>query len=69
MPSGFSISDAEKRRLWGTVLSVKSLYPSNEKWNNEFLPNLEALFEEYKDDIELYHLAFPADWADKLVKV
>lgn len=69
MPSGFSISDAEKRRLWGTVLSVKSLYPSNEKLNNEFLPNLEALFEEYKDDIELYHLAFPADWADKLVKV
>lgn len=26
-------------------------------------------FEKYKDDIELYHLAFPADWADKLVKV
>lgn len=53
MPSGFDISEADKRRLWGAILSVKALYPSSEKWNNEFMPKIEALFEEYKKDINL----------------
>lgn len=66
MPSGFNIPDTAKRRLWGAVLSVKALYPSDEKWNAEFIPKIEALFEEYKDDIDLYHLAFPKDWANQL---
>lgn len=47
MPSGFEISEAAKRRLWGAILSVKALYPSSEKWNNEFMPRIEALFEEF----------------------
>jgi abortive infection bacteriophage resistance protein len=68
MPSGFSISAPVKRRLWGAMLSVKALYPSAEKWNSEFMPEIEALFEEYKDDINLYHLAFPNDWAAQLKK-
>lgn len=68
MPSGFSISDQVKRRLWGAMLSVKALYPSAEKWNSEFIPEIEALFEEYKDDIDLYHLAFPDNWAAQLNK-
>ena len=68
MPSGFEISEAAKRRLWGAILSVKALYPSSEKWNNEFMPRIEALFEEYKEDINLYHLAFPRNRADRLKK-
>ena len=68
MPTGFNISEAAKRRLWGTILSVKALYPSAEKWNAEFMPAIEALFEEYKADIDLYHLAFPEDWAQQLKK-
>ena len=68
MPSGFQISEAAKRRLWGAILSVKALYPSTEKWNSEFMPRIEALFEEYKEDIDLYHLAFPIDWAIQLKK-
>ena len=68
MPSGFEISEAAKRRLWGAILSVKALYPSSEKWNNEFMPRIEALFEEYKEDINLYHLAFPRNWAEQLEK-
>ena len=68
MPSGFQISEAAKRRLWGAVLSVKALYPSAEKWNSEFMPKIEALFEEYKEDIDLYHLAFPRDWTIQLKK-
>lgn len=68
MPSGFNITDREKRRLWGSILTVRALYPSPEKWNDEFMPRIEALFEEYKDDINLYHLAFPSDWICKLKK-
>ena len=68
MPSGFEISEAAKRRLRGAILSVKALYPSSEKWNNEFMPRIEALFEEYKEDINLYHLAFPRNWAEQLKK-
>lgn len=68
MPSGFCISEAAKRRLWGAVLSVKALYPSSEKWNTEFMPRVEGLFEEYKEDINLYHLAFPQNWAEQLKK-
>ena len=68
MPSGFNIKDSAKRRLWGAMLSLRELYPSTEKWNNEFLPAIEALFEKYTEDINLYHLAFPKDWAVQLVK-
>ena len=68
MPSGFQISEAAKRRLWGAVLPVKALYPSAEKWNSEFMPRIASLFEEYKEDIDLYHLAFPRDWTIQLEK-
>ncbi len=68
MPTGFNIPEVVRRRLWGAVLSVKALYPSAEKWNSEFVPAMEALFEQYKADINLYHLAFPKDWAKQLRK-
>lgn len=68
MPTGFRITEPAKRRLWGAMLAVKALYPSPEKWNLEFMPALEALFEEYKEDIDLYHMALPNDWSDQLRK-
>jgi abortive infection bacteriophage resistance protein len=67
-PAGVAISETAKRRLWGTTLALKSLYPNRNKWNSEVLPALEALFEEYHGDINLYHLAFPQDWKDGLKK-
>lgn len=60
--------EAAKRRLWGAIVVLKMLYPNQEKWNAEFLPKMQALFEEYKNDINLYHLAFPEDWDDQLRK-
>ena len=68
MPTGFDISEPVKRRLWGAILSVKALYPSTEKWNSEFISSIAKLFEEYQDDINLYHLAFPKDWLSQLEK-
>ena len=68
MPTGIPISEAVKRRLWGTVLAVRALYPSVGKWNSEFMPAIKELFEAYKPDICLYHLAFPDDWEKQLKK-
>ena len=69
IPAGMKAPDAAKRRLWGAVFAVRALYPNAGKWNSEILPSVQALFEEYQDDIDLYHLAFPADWVQKLNKV
>jgi abortive infection bacteriophage resistance protein len=68
MPAGFNIPEATRRRLWGAILSVRALYPSVERWNSEFVPAMEKLFEEYKSDIDLHHLAFPTDWVRQLKK-
>lgn len=65
-PAGFQIPETAKRRLWGSVLAVKALFPNRNKWNNEILPAIFALFEEYHVEINLYHIAFPEDWAEKL---
>lgn len=50
------------------MLALKALYPNKEKWNNEVMLALKALFDEYHGDIDLYHIAFPEDWEDKLKK-
>ena len=68
IPAGLALHEAAKRRLWGAVLVLKSLYPNAPKWNNEVLPSIHALFDEYAEDINLYHLAFPEDWLEQLRK-
>ena len=69
MPAGFdNISDAKKRRLWGALLSVKELFPSSEKWNREFIPQIKKLFDEYNNYINLHHIAFPENWLEQLQK-
>lgn len=68
IPAGFNLTDREKRRLWGAMLTLKATFPQNDKWNTEVLPTLEALVDEYSADIERYHMAFPSDWAAQLRK-
>ena len=48
--------------------AVKGLYCDAEKWNESILKPMENLFEEYKDDVNLAHIAFPADWVYLLIK-
>lgn len=68
MPAGINLTDNAKRRLWGAVLVLKNLYPDPFKWNTEVLLPIQALFEEYAEDIDLYHMAFPTDWQEQLRK-
>ena len=51
-----------------TVLTLKELYYDAEKWNASILRPMIDLFEEYKDDINLKHMAFPSNWIDLLTK-
>ena len=67
MPSGFNISEYHKRRLWGAILALRELYPSPDKWNLEFLPQLKKLFDNYNDYIDLNHISFPSNWYNQLV--
>ena len=46
----------------------EDLYPDPFKWNTEVLLPIQALFEEYAEDIDLYHMAFPTDWQEQLRK-
>lgn len=67
-PANLPAGPTQIHQLWGAVLALHAIYPSNEKWNIEILPRLSALFEEYQKDINLRHIGFPQDWEEKLKK-
>jgi abortive infection bacteriophage resistance protein len=56
------IDKSVENRLFASVMALRQLYPDAEKWNNEFLPAMSALFEEYKSVIFLKHIGYPEDW-------
>lgn len=62
IPKNLNLDAENERSLWGVVLTVKELNSSNEKWNAEVVLKLAALFEEYRDDIDLRHISFPDNW-------
>lgn len=64
--NGFT--DSEKTRLWGYINLLKALYPFADKWNQIVLPRIINIFNLYADDIDLHHIAFPANWKSLLVK-
>lgn len=66
IPANVDADMRQKARLWGAVLALKSLYPDPEKWNTETLLQLNALFDEYREDIVLRHIGFPDDWLERL---
>ena len=65
-PARLDLAEQDSRRLWGAVFVVRDIYPSSDRWNSEVIPKFEALLDEYKDDIDLRHIAFPEDWKDQL---
>lgn len=68
IPAYVNAGSGELNRLWGAVLALYELYPYKEKWNTEHYPKLEALFEEYRDHIDLKHIGFPENWLNRLKK-
>ena len=54
------------KNLFDYILVLKFLYHNGLKWNYEFFTELEALIEEYTDEIDLKHIGFPAHWKELL---
>ena len=67
-PSGFDLPESVRHRAWAVMLVIKALYPSHDKWLTEFMPRMISIMEKYRDDINLYHLAFPENWDEELNK-
>lgn len=67
-PANVSAGPTQIHQLWGAILALQALYPNATKWNNEILPQLSTLFEEYQTDISYRHIGFPQDWEIKLKK-
>lgn len=67
-PSGFELTEGARHRAWATMLVIKALYPSKDKWLTDFMPRMDNIMEKYAKDINLYHLAFPHNWNDELKK-
>lgn len=61
------VEEKDERSLWAVFLAVRNLYPNPKKWNEEFLPSIKELFEKYSSAIQLEHISFPNDWAEKAV--
>ena len=61
------VEEKDERSLWAAFLAVRNLYPNPQKWNEDFLPSIKALFEKYSSAIQLKHISFPEDWADNAV--
>jgi len=61
-----SVDAKAKRSLYAVITALRTLYPDRNKWNNEFLLAMNALFDEYADVIELRHIGFPESWENEL---
>lgn len=68
IPASITVPSGTERKLWSILLCVRSVYPSAEKWNREFVPSLAKIIECYSDDIVLYHLSFPDNWKELILK-
>lgn len=53
-------------KIFDQIMIMKFMYSKPEEWNEYVLPELERLFESYKDVVELSGLGFPDDWKDHL---
>ena len=66
IPANLNVGN--NRRLWSSILAVKQLFKSKDKWNNEVCVHLSALVAQYNDYISLFHIGFPENWEDLIRK-
>lgn len=57
------------RSLWVLILIIKWLYPFQDKWDKEFILQMENIVNYYKlEDSDLRHYGFPKTWKEELKK-
>ena len=57
-----AVDKSAERKLFASIMALRGLYPNEDKWNNELIIAMSALFDEYSDAILLKHIGFPEDW-------
>lgn len=69
IPAGLpEVDKAAERKLFAAIMALRQLYPNIGKWNNEILPSIAALIEQYTEVIDLRHIGFPENWEDIIQK-
>ena len=66
IPANIGVPETAKRKLWGAIQAVRLLYPNRQKWNEEIIPAMQKVFDFYASSIDLAHIAFPSDWAERI---
>lgn len=56
------------RRLFTQLYMLKLMFPVRERWNDNFLHQLEEIINTSKDSISLKHIGFPDNWKSILTK-
>ncbi len=69
IPTNIDVPETAMRKLWGAIQAVRLLYPNKQKWNEEIILTMQKVFNSYADDIDLAHMAFPNDWAERIKKL
>jgi abortive infection bacteriophage resistance protein len=62
------VDPQSQRKLFAAVMALQRLYPSVNKWNNDFIPAISNLIDEYSDNIVLQYIGFPDDWEVSMKK-
>ncbi len=58
----------QRIRLWGYLNVLKNLYPHKQKWNDVVVPRIIRIFDLFSGDIDLFHIAFPDNWKELIIK-
>ncbi|MDR1117571.1 MAG: Abi family protein [Oscillospiraceae bacterium] len=64
-PKDFSFNF--NRKLYSSIMMLKLMQISKDKWNSEFVHELKSLIDQYEHYIELKHIGFPPDWEAQLL--
>jgi abortive infection bacteriophage resistance protein len=57
-----NVDKSAEHKLFASIMAVRELYPDMEKWNNEFMPSMSTLLNEYSSVIQLQFIGFPVNW-------
>mgnify|MGYP000931452954 CR=1 FL=1 len=60
LPKG--VYSSANNRIFDIIYIMKFLYLDHHKWENSIIADLDALIQQYKDDIELRYIGFPDNW-------
>jgi abortive infection bacteriophage resistance protein len=63
IPDGIiELDRSNERSLFAVIMVLRNLYRGSVKWNKEIYAPLSSLVNEYKANIQLSCIGFPADW-------